>query len=248
MNEKVKKKNYSIGTIALLIIVGSIFVALGIAILEIAIDGIIRYGIAGIGVGILMPIVLILALLGFGITAIVMGSKQIYLWVSQNKTIKYGRDATAKIIDYTSASHSRRVNNCIRYSFTLSYNDNGETKAFKTDYLYDINEFRYLKELDKVKIKINGKFVVINECFTKEIYKLDSTYGIEKEFFKQKPVAILLRLWPLCFFISMFLLFVSLGIGNSTFATIAIILVFTIHFPFVIPLAIYLIKWFRRKK
>lgn len=247
MSKKVKNRNYSISSIALLLIVGSIFMAVGIAILGITLNGLIEYGITLIGIGIIMPIVLIIALLGFGIMAIVMGSKQIYFWVMQSKTLKYGRDATAKIVDYSSASFTKNTNNKLRYSFTLSYNDSGTNKNFKTDYIYDINEFKHLKELDRIKIKIHGNFVAICETFTEDIYKLDSTYGIEIAFFKQKPVSILFKLWMVFFLIALILLFVSLGIGNGTFMSVSLIFLFTIHFPFAITLAIYLIKWLKRK-
>jgi len=245
---EVKKRHYSILSIALLLIVGSIFTALGIALAIITLDGIFKYGIAQIGVGIIMPIVLISALLGFGTSALVMGGKQIYLWIRERKAKKYGRDATAQIVDFKSASFGKRTNTRIRYAFVLTYTDGEENKKFTTDYLYDINEFKYLKGLESLKIKVDGNFVTISESFPREIYKLDSTYGIEIAFYKQKPVAVLIRLWSVCFLIVLAFFIVSIIIGNGVVTKVAIILLFAVHFPFAIPLAFYLIKWFNRKK
>ena len=175
---EVKRRNYSIGTIALLLTVGGVFTALGIALLVITFDGVIKYGIAVIGAGIIMPIVLILALLGFGITALVMGGKQIYLWIRGNITLKRGIDATAKIVGHKSASFGKSTNTRRRYALILSYNNGEEDKTFTTDYLFDINEFRYLSRLECIKVKMGGNFIAVCEPFPKDIYKMDSNYGI----------------------------------------------------------------------
>lgn len=243
-----KKRNYSIGTIGLFLIVGGIFTAIGVALCVIMLKGLIQYGIVQIGAGIVMPLILILALLGFGITGLVMGGKQIYLWISEVKTNAIGRESTAQIVDYKSASFGKRANIRIRYALILSYQDGKETKKFTTDHLFDVNEFRYLKELRNIKVKINGNFVAVSEPFSKEIYKLDSTYGIEIAFYKQKPVAILLRLWSVCFFIALVFFIVSMVVGNEIARTAAIVILFTVHFPFALALAVFLIKWFNRKK
>ncbi len=247
MSKEIKKRNYSVGPIALMLIVGSIFTAIGIALIVITISGLIEHGIGMIGAGIIGSIVFILAFMGFGITALVMGGRQIYRWVRENRTKKYGKESTAKIVDYKSASFSKSANTRIRYALILAYNDDGEDKVFTTDYLFDVNEFKYLKGLESVKIKIDGNFVTVCEPFTKDIYKVDSTYGIELEFYKQKPVTILLRLWVVFFFIAFAFLIASLVVWKDL-VIVAIVIVFTIHFPFAIPLAVYLIKWIRRKK
>ena len=216
--------------------------------LVITFDGVIKYGIAVIGAGIIMPIVLILALLGFGITALVMGGKQIYLWIRGNITLKRGIDATAKIVGHKSASFGKRTNTRRRYALVLSYNNGEEDKTFTTDYLFDINEFRYLSRLECIKVKIDGNFIAVCEPFSKDVYKVDSTYGIEIAFYKQKPVAILLRLWVVFFVIALVLFIVSMVVGNGAFTKAAVIILFVINFPFAITLAVYLIKWLNRKK
>lgn len=242
-----KKRYYSVSTIVLLLTLGGIFTALGIALTAIIIDGFIKVGITELGVGILMPIALICALWGFGIMALVFGGKQIYFWIRMIKTQKCGINAVAKIIDRKYSSSAKKRNTRIRYALVLSYNDGTENKKFTTDYLYNINEYRYLRGLTSINIKIDGNFVAITEPFPEEIYKLDS-YGIDKDFYKQKPVAILLRLWLVFFLISIAFLILCIVVGNSVYTEAAIIILFTIHFPFAIPLAIYFIKWIRRKK
>lgn len=243
-----KKRYYSISNIVLLSALGGVFTALGIAMAVIIVDGIIKVGIRAIGIGILMPIAMICALLGFGILALVFGGKQIYFWIRMRKTEKCGRDAVAKIIGQKYSSSAKKPNTRIRYALILSYNDGMKYKKFTTDYLYDINEQRYLKGLGNIHIKIDGNFVVISEPFPSEIYKLDSVYGIEAEFYKQKPVKILLRLWLVFFLLSLAFFIVCIAIGNRRYTEAAILLLFAVHLPFVIPLAFYLIKWFGRKK
>lgn len=245
---KDSNRKSSLSTNILLLICGSVFTALGTAILVIVIKGIVEVGIGAIGIGIIIPIAFILALFGFGITALIMGGKIIYLRIKQNRTYSNGKILTAQITDYKSTSFSKSGNLRIRYALVLSYNDDGENKTFSTDYLYNVNEYRYLKKLKSVKVKINKNFVVICEQFPKDIYEVDSTYGIEKSFYKQKPVKILMRLWVVFFLFALIFLIISFFIKNTTVTTIAIRTIIAIHFPFVIPLAIYLIKWINQKK
>ena len=248
MSKEIKRRHYSVGPIILMLTVGSIFTAIGIALVVIMISSLIKVNFIGIDAFIIVPFILIIALLGFGGVALYMGGKEVYLWIREHRTKRRGNDATAIITDYKCASFSKGGNTNKRWALILSYKDGGENKTFTTDYLFEINEFKYLRKLPKIKIKIDGDFVAVTEPFTEDIYKLDSRYGIEKAFFKQKPVAILLRLWMVFFFIALAFLIISMVIGNSVCMQIAIPVIFAVHFPFVIPLAILLIKWFSRKK
>lgn len=233
----------------LLLTVGGIFTAIGIALFAITIKGIVTAGdLSVIGWGIIMPIVLILALLGFGTTAFIMGGKKVCSRIKQSVTYRRGKDGTARVIDHKSASFDKGGNKRIRYSLILAYNDGNEDKTFTTDYLFDVNEYKYLQKLDGIKVKINGNFVTVCEPFPKDIYKVDSIYGIEMAFFKQKPVAILLSLWLIFFIAAAIFLTVSFFIGNSAITSAAIIAVFAVHFPFVIPLAVLMIIWINRIK
>ena len=243
MKNQNRKSSLSSGI--LLLTIGGIFTAIGIAMTVIVIGGLIKKGISNIGAGILMPIVMILALLGFGITALVMGGKQIYSRIRQSITYRHGKESTASIINYKTASFGRSGNTRIRYALVLSYDDG---KTFTTDYLYDVNEFNYLKKLKNVKVKTDGNFLTVCEPFPKCIYKVDSYYGIELKFYRQKPVKTLLILWMVFFLVAFIFFIISFFIGNRSVSTAAIITLFAVHFPFVIPLSIYLIKWLIRKK
>lgn len=231
-----------------MLIIGSIFTTIGIALFVITIKGIISVGISTIGWGIIMPVILILAFFGFGITALVIGGKKLYARIKQSITYRRGKESTAQIIDYKSASFDKGGNTRKRYALILAYKDNNEDKIFTTDYLFDVNEYIYLQKLRNIKVKIDGNFVTVCEPFPNDIYKVDSIYGIEIAFFKQKPVAILTRLWIVFFVAALLFLIASFIIGNSTVTKAAIITIFAVHFPFVIPLAVYLIKWLNRKK
>ena len=232
----------------LLLTVGAVFAAIGIAMVVIVLDGLIKYEGSNVGAGIIMPIIFILALFGFGITALVMGGKRIFSRIKQSVTYRRGKESRAKIIDYKSVSFAKGGNKRFRYALILAFRDNNEDKTFTTDYLFDVNEYRYLQKLDSISVKVNGNFLTVCEPFPKDIYQVDSTYGIEISFFKQKPVAILLGLWTVFFFAALLFLIVSFIIGNSAVTMAAIITLFSVHFPFAIPLAIYLVKWFGRKK
>ena len=119
----------------LILTVGGIFTALGIAMAAITVSGLLKYGIKEIGAGIIMPLIFITALSGLDGTALFIGGKQIYLWIKEHKTDKYGRSSTARIIDHKSAHFSKNVNTNIRYALTLLYNDCGKDKTFTTDYI-----------------------------------------------------------------------------------------------------------------
>lgn len=242
MKNKNRKSSLSSGI--LLFTLGGIFTAIGITMTVIVIRGLIKSA-SDVGAGILLPIVMILALLGFGITALVMGGKQIYSRIRQSITYRHGKENTATIINYKTASFGRGGNTRRRYALVLSYDDG---KTFKTDYLYDVNEFNYLKKLKDVSVKTSGKFLTVCEPFPKNIYKVDSNYGIELEFYRQKPVKILLILWRAFFLVAFIFLIISFFIKNSSVTTAAIITIFAVNFPFVIPLSIYLIQWIIRKK
>ena len=83
MKNKNRKSSLSSGI--LLFTLGGIFNAIGITMTVIVIRGLIKSA-SDVGAGILLPIVMILALLGFGITALVMGGKQIYSRIRQSIT------------------------------------------------------------------------------------------------------------------------------------------------------------------
>lgn len=161
MKNRNRKSSLSSGI--LLLTIGGIFTAIGIAMTVIVISGLIKIGIGDIGPGILMPIAMISALLGFGITGLVMGSRQVYSRTRQSITYRYGKESTATIIDYKSASFGRGGNTRIRYALILFYDN---VKAFTTDYLYDVNEFNYLKKLKNVNVKTNGNFLTVCEIGT----------------------------------------------------------------------------------
>ncbi len=181
----------------MLLTAGIIFVAIGIAVpVSIMIASAPKDFANGY---ILIPIIFFgLIPIAVDTVPLVMGVKQIYGWVRLNKAKKSSIETTATITDYKIVSHSKGGNLNKGYALTLSYTLNDNNKTFTTDYLFDINEFRYLKKLDKIRIKIDGNFVAVNQPFTEDIYKLDARYEIETAFFKQKPVAKTLKFGEYC--------------------------------------------------
>ena len=211
MKNEVKRKHYSLSEIILLSTVGSIFVAVGIGTLVGIVISIIRAKDIDISIGIsaVVPILCFgLLPITFGTIALIFGIKQIYGWIREKKAKNSNLETTAKIIDYKVVSHRGNLNK--RFSIVLSYEFNGEQKVFTTDYLFDINEFRYLQTLSSIKIKIDGNYVLVAEPFSEDIYKINPRYEIEMAFFKQPSVKKLIYVWRIYTVITILLCIVSI--------------------------------------
>ncbi len=245
MSKEVERKHYSILTVVMLSICGTIFVALGIGVFVNIIISFVKTK-AAFEAFVIVPILLFCVLpIALGSVALFLASKEAYHWIKENRTKKKGIETTAQIIDCKIVYHNGMRNK--RYALVLSYEENGETKTFTTNYIFDINEYKYLKSLDRVKIKVNKNFVTVVEKFTKDIYKLDAKYGIELEFYKQKPVAKTLTVWRICCITALVLLVVSIVLTTTLktgiYLIIGVCLLLAANLPFAIILAVYLIKW-----
>ena len=247
MGKEVNRKRYSLSVIILLLSIGFVFTALGVYLCVALIASICKDG--DFNAFFLVPFIFVILLVGFGVTGLVWGGKRAYNWARFNKAKRSKTEAFAKIVDYKISYNGSKNRSFInkRYSLTLSYDQDGQNKTFKTDYLYDMNEFRYLKSLDKVKIKIDGNFAVVAETFTEDIYTHDSTYGIEMSFYKQKHVAITLKILRIAEIIAVALLFVFIGLtvalDNGLFFIIGAIVLFAVNMPFAVILAVFFIRW-----
>lgn len=243
----VRGSRHSLFTIIFLTIIGSIFVALGIGVLYNIISAIFKFSSNSPGWFVIVPILLFVLLpIAFGSLALVIAGKQIYFWVKETKTHKSSTKTTAKIVGYKTVHYHGNVNSKY-YALTLEYCLDGETKTFTTDYLYDINEFDYLKTLKEVKIKVDKNFVVIDEEFSKNIYKYDSRYGIELNFYKQKHVKVTLKVWRWTGIPAVIFLFVSIVLtcvfNIGTYLIIGVCLLVGANLPISILMAVFLIRW-----
>ncbi len=253
MKKEVDRKRYSVLDIVMLLIIGSVFVAVGVAVLTNIIVSALRPPRASYNAAIII-LVLIFGLLPivFGSIPLVMSGKQIYGWIRLNKAKKSGFETTARINDYKIVSHSKRGNMNKRYALTLSYSVDGISKKFTTDYIFDINEFRYLRKLDKIKVKVDGNFVAVTEPFTEDIYKLDPKYEIELAFYKQKPVAKVMKIWRILCSIALAWLFIgivlTIVLNNGIYFLTGVIALLASNIPFAIIFAVFLIKWLKGKR
>jgi len=243
----VNRKRHSLSSIIFLSIIGSIFVALGIGVLYKIISSIFKFPNNPPGWIVIVPILLFVLLpIAFGTLAFVFAGKQIYFWLNETKTSKAGTETTAKIVDYKVVHRHDNINSKY-YALTLEYNLDGVTKTFTTDYLYDINEYNHLKSLENVKIKVDKNFVVIEEKFTKDIYKYDSRYGIELDFYRQKHVAITLKVWRWTSIPAVILVFVGIALtcvfNNGIYLIVSVCLLVGVNLPVAITMAIFLIRW-----
>lgn len=250
MKDKAKSR-HNIVTIIFLLIIGSVFVALGIGILAALIKSWAREDVK-VGAFALVPLICFVALpIAMGSVALSMSIKEIYHWVRETQTAKSDKETTATLIDYKIVSYNNGSLNK-RYALKLSYELDGETKIFTTDYIFDINEFKYLQSLDTIKIKVDGQFVAVAEKFDKEIYKIDPMYGIERAFFEQPPVKRCFSVLRIAVIIAVILLFASIiltaVLENGIFLIVGVSLFCAVNVPFAIILAIYFIKWFKRKE
>ncbi len=251
MSEVVRKKRYHVGPIILLLFCGGVFTALGVALVGITISSFWRApSVKEIAMAFTLPLIFIVALLGFGITALVMAFRMIRGWVKLNQTQKVGTITTARLVDYKVVAHNGNTNK--RYALVLEYEDNGTYRTFTTDYIFDINERKYLSKLKDIKVKVNGDFVTVAEEFTADIYQLDPHYGIELAFYRQKPVRRILTAWRICVIVAIIWLVVAIilttTLGESLFLLSAVFLLFVGNIPFAILTTIYLIKWMTRKR
>ncbi|MBD5087069.1 MAG: hypothetical protein HDT32_06940 [Clostridiales bacterium] len=196
---------------------------------------------------------LVLAFLGGGIFALVWGWKGVYHWRKKRLTKKYGEDGFAIIVE--SHWHAEGNDNSsfhrtyVRYGFDLAYKKDGEVKTFKTDEVYDVNEYEYLKSLDKVKVKIYKNYVAIDEDFLYEIYKKDSVHGYNKKYFTEKPFSTLYKIYTIgaaISFIAFCILFaLSAILHNNVFVFTGIGLLVISILP---PLAIWYYLMYTDKK
>ena len=208
----INRGRYSVVKIVMLTFAGCVFVSLGLALIIMDVRDMaqaIRIGKSMIG-GIVLFLVLTLMLFGFGGTALYFAWRDVYHWIMTHITKKKGEIGYAHIIDSRSISQGNRTGMNINryYGFELSYEKDGEQKTAKTDTVFDINEYRYLKSLPQVKIKIYKNYVAIDEEFRYEIYKLDSRYGLPKRYFVEKPFSTILNIWRIVSILSIVLFFV----------------------------------------
>ncbi len=244
-----QKRRYHVGPIVLLLFCGGVFTALGVALVCITVSSIWRAPSVDVATC-LMPLIFIVPLLGFGITGLVMGFRMIRGWVKLHQTQRVGEITTARLVDYKVVAHNGRVNK--RYALVLEYYVDGSYRTFTTDYIFDINEFKYLSKLKEFKVKVNGNFVSVAEEFRADIYQLDPHYGIEMAFYQQKPVRRILTAWRICVLVGIAWLVVAIilttTLGESLFLLSAVFLLFCGNFPFAILTAVYLIKWLTRRE
>lgn len=251
----VHRRQYSIGDVIGLTLFGCGFSAIGIGLLvmEIKILMEVLRGETPFGAQYIFMSLLVLGFLGGGIGALVWGWKGVYHWRKKRLARKYGDDGFAIIVN--SHWHSEGKNDdsfhltFVRYGFDLVYKKDGEVKTFKTDEVYDVNEYEYLKSLDKVKIKIYKNYVAIDEDFLYEIYKKDSVHGVDKKYFTEKPFSTIYKammistIIAVVAFIALFALTIILH--NNLFVFIGIGLIFLGIFPFGMA---YLYYYFKDKK
>lgn len=253
MKKEVYRKRYSVVTVVMLLAGGGVFIALGIGVAVALISSLVRGPRTSQDAYVIIPLLLFVVLpIALGTFTFVLGGRQVYSWVRINRAIKYGLETTAVIKDYKVVSHSKSGTMNKRYALTLSYKAGDGTKTFTTDYLFDINEFKHLRKLNKIQVKVDGNFVAVTEPFTEDVYKLDSRYEIETAFFKQKPVAKILRVWRIICLIAIAWLFISIVLTtllkNGTYLLTGVIILLAVNLPVAIILAVYLIMWINGKR
>lgn len=244
----IERKYYSIAKIIMLSICGGIFVTLGIAMFVTVVNDIIKNVQNGMSFdfSILLFGIITLMFFGFGGGALYFALKDVYNWIMLRLTKKRGDECEAVIMNKRGISQGGKAGpNINRYfGFDLSYVKDGVQKRAKTDTIYDINEMRYLTSLPQVKVKVYKNYVVIDEEFRYEIYKVDSRYGLDKKYFTEKPFSTILKIWrivcllSIALFIGLFALTIVLkvnayafvGFGLLTFLNLAFGIAYAICF------------------
>lgn len=235
----------------LMLSVGSVFVALGVGVCIALISSVLRADPADVGFFIVVPIILwVLIPITFGAVALVMGGKPLYHLIKTKQTLQRGLATTARLVDYKTVSHHGRLNR--RFALKLAYALNGEPKTFTTDYVFDVNELKYLKSLSQIPVKVSGNFVAVAANFPDEIYQIVPRYEIPVAFFQQSIVRKTLRIfWRLCPMMMLGLLaaiVLTCVWHNGVYLVTAAIIFVAFNLPFALILAVCLIKWLRRKR
>ena len=208
----INRGRYSVVKIVMLSFGGGVFVALGVALVVREIESLIKNAqtVKPSFGGVILFTVLTLMLFVFGGMPLYIALRDVYHWVMTSITKKRGEISYATIVDSRCISQGGKAgpNINLSYAFELLYEKDGEKKIGKTDTVYDINEYKYLKSLPQVRIKIYKNYVVIDEEFRYEIYKLNSRYGIDKKYFVEKPFSTILNVWRIVCILSIISFFV----------------------------------------
>ena len=245
-----KRKRIDVSTIIFSSILGCVFIALGIGVLIAVLSSLTRVDNVKTGFAAIVPILLLGILpIAMGCVPIVMTVRELNYARKEKKACQFGIENTAKIIGHKTVSYYGVVNR--RFALKLSYIVGGTQKTFMTDYLYDINEMRYLQSRRHIQIKVHENFVAVTEEFPNDIYTINPKTEIETAFFKQRAVKITLRIYLILCAISIAFLILSMVLStvlhNRVYLVTAALLFVGISFPFAIILLVFLIKWIRRK-
>ena len=246
--KKKTSKQYGIPTTIFFLVLGGVFISVGIGVIIAVISSVVKANDFAGGAALIPLFLFGLLPLAAGTFAAVSGGKRIYLRVKSRWAEQSGADGTAIIVGSKSVRYRANVN-CRYYSLTLKYKDGDEYKTFTTDYIFDRNEFRHLKSLKSIRIKTDGGFVVVAEDFAEDIYKIHPVYGVETKFFKQKPVAKILSVWRVLCIIAIVLLFISIilttVLKDGIYLIVGASVLVGVNLPVAIILAVYLIKWIK---
>ena len=252
----IHRRQYSVFKVVMLTFGGAVFVTLGITLLINEIESAMADFQAGKSLGgsdIFMS-VLVLLLFIFGGIPLFLAWKDVYHSLRKRNARKCGEDGFAVIVESFGHSEGSRaganVNRC--YGFVLRYEKDGEEKTFKTDAVFEINEYKYLTSLDKVKVKIYKNYVVIDEEFRYEIYKRDSRTGLDKKYFTEKPYSTIYNAMRIATLISLILTIVLFAVTvilkNEVYFLIGFGLLFLSTVPLGIVYACYFFGSGKKKK
>ena len=246
-----KRKPYSVSVIVVGCILGCAFIALGLGVLIALLSSVIRAGGSKETIAVIVPILfLVVCPIAFGCIPLVMAIKRIRYIRREKRAEKSGAETTAKLLDWKTVSYRDKQNK--RYALKLHYMINGEQKTFTTDYLFDINEFRYLQSRRAIQVKVYGNFVTVTEPFPDDIYTIHPRFGIETAFFEQGRVQTTLRVFRICFAVALTLLLAAIVctvvLHNGKYLIVAAILFVAVSTLFAIILAVFFFRWTKRKR
>ncbi len=125
---------------------------------------------------IFFPLSIMLVFIVCGLLLLIFTFKRLRNRIKFSKTKRYGEETYAVVTSYNSKSknNNHRHRGAIICSLKLSYTEKDEKKIFNTDYIYLLCEAKYLRCLNKVKIKSYKNFVVVTEEYRyKDILKYE---------------------------------------------------------------------------
>ena len=245
-----KKARYNRIEVIFEIALGGVFIAVGLGVTIAVSSSVIGADATALYAAAVVPISLFGVLpIAFGLIPFTTACKKIAYSRREKRALQRGTNATAQILGCKTVSYNGTQNK--RYALKLTCTVDGKEKFFTTDYLFDVNEYKYLRHRS-VAVKVDGNFFAVTEPFPRDIYTVNPMYGIEWDFFTQNKVRATLRILRIAVALTLTVLLsavvATVVLHKGIYLIVAAIAFVAVNIPFAVLLAVFFLQWVKRKK